>query len=278
MTRSDRHAPSRIVPTEYEFVIAFWMPRGIFLASTPDLNLFRAREIYNAGPRADIHPSLFNCDVCGSSYDMGELWRHRPTGELITLGHQCAMKYGLVFDAREFHRQRYELLRQAQLAGKAVLRRRETWAKIRECLSANPGLGKLLKQNLRIVKDIRGRFITYGNVSPAQIALLSKLKAQETEKETTLVEVPTGRQTVEGIVLSTKDVEGYYGAVFKMLVEVTTDEGTFRVFGTVPDSLLGNEVLRGTRVRFSAKLEPKERGFGFFSRPTKAERLEGSVA
>jgi hypothetical protein len=60
----------------------------------------------------------------------------------------------------------------------------------------------------------------------------------------------------------------YNATVLKMLVKVEVQGGLAKVWGTMPAAL---DAGRGDRVAFDAKVTPKERGFGFFSRPTKAE-------
>jgi hypothetical protein len=72
------------------------------------------------------------------------------------------------------------------------------------------------------------------------------------------------------VVLATRTEDspfGYDRSVTKVLV----DAGTYRVWGTLPSAI--GYAAKGDRVKFTAKLEPKpgEVGFGFFSRPTKAE-------
>jgi hypothetical protein len=90
-------------------------------------------------------------------------------------------------------------------------------------------------------------------------------------RDAALVEVPAGRQAIEGVVLTVKSQEGYMGAsVLKMLVEVEAEVGSFKVWGTFPSSLYGLGVEKGSRVAMTATLEPREPGFGFYSRPTKA--------
>lgn len=72
---------------------------------------------------------------------------------------------------------------------------------------------------------------------------------------------PEGRLTVDGLVLSIKEVETQFGWATKLLV----DCGGFRLFGTLPSGL---DAVVGGSVRFVATVQPKEVGFGFYSRPT----------
>jgi hypothetical protein len=77
---------------------------------------------------------------------------------------------------------------------------------------------------------------------------------------------PTGRVTLEGVVTSQKQVSSEWGDVYKMIV----DCGAYRVWGTVPSNIA---VGLGDRIRLTATVQPKELGFGFYSRPSKAEVL-----
>lgn len=80
------------------------------------------------------------------------------------------------------------------------------------------------------------------------------------------VEVPEGRMTIEGTVLSTKFVDNGYGGSLKMLVR---HESGWKVWGTVPSSI---DVDKGSTVRFTATVtrSTDDALFGFYSRPTKA--------
>ena len=91
------------------------------------------------------------------------------------------------------------------------------------------------------------------------------------EYKKTATEVPSGRQEVVGEVLSVKWKDNHFGGAFKALVR-TSD---YKVYGTVPSSLVRDcdgdpSTLVGSTIRFTATLTPKEVGFGFYSRPTKA--------
>lgn len=87
-----------------------------------------------------------------------------------------------------------------------------------------------------------------------------------------LVTPQAGRHTVTGQVLNTKAVETQWGWATKVLVQC---DG-FRLYGTLPSSAYKPD--SGDTVRFTATVEPKEPGFGFFSRPTKWEEVAYSAA
>lgn len=89
--------------------------------------------------------------------------------------------------------------------------------------------------------------------------LADRAKADKPQVEPVLP--PDGRLTVDGLVLSIKEVETQFGWATKLLI----DCGGFRLYGTQPSGL--DAVVGGT-VRFVATVQPKEVGFGFYSRPT----------
>jgi len=84
------------------------------------------------------------------------------------------------------------------------------------------------------------------------------------------VPITDSRLWITGKVLSTKWQESQFGETLKMLA--LSDNG-FKVWGSVPKTLATNESLRGLRVTFMAKVQPRDKdaNFGFFSRPSKAQ-------
>ena len=87
-----------------------------------------------------------------------------------------------------------------------------------------------------------------------------------------LVTPQDGRRVITGQVLNTKAIETQWGWTTKVLVQC---DG-FRLYGSLPSSAVAPEA--GTPVRFTATVEPKEPGFGFFSRPTKWEEVALAAA
>ncbi len=177
---------------------------------------------------------------------------------------------------------------------------------IAEVYEDHPGLIDALKVKHKIVEDIKDRLVRYGSISDKQVALVFKLQrdeAQRAQEAETNIPVPNCRRPVRGRVVSTKLQWSDYtqGEVLKMLVLVTEEDGsTFRVFGSVPRSVLdeihdrgeaerkywfsgGNAVntqtepppnpnLKGATIMFTARLKQslKDESFGFFSRPSRA--------
>ena len=99
---------------------------------------------------------------------------------------------------------------------------------------------------------------------PSAVRSWMKRKAEAVKPHVDPVMPPTGRVILEGTVTSQKMVSTDFGDTYKMLL----DCGAYRVWGTVPGNLA---VGLGDRVRLTATVQPKELGFGFYSRPAKAE-------
>lgn len=143
-------------------------------------------------------------------------------------------------------------------------------------LAANDGLREALATKHDICRDLSAKLLRFGSLSPAQIALAHKLAAQAVAPKPIQIMPPTGRVEITGKVIKVKETEGFRGAdAWKMIVAVEGQGGEFRLYGSVPASLLEDDgALRGRRVAFTATVQPKEPGFGFFSRPTQARLLE----
>jgi len=138
--------------------------------------------------------------------------------------------------------------------------------------------------------DMVARVVTQEPLSDRQADAVRRIMTREAERnarqaayEASKTTAPLGKGiTVEGTIISVKDQPGYaYGTTdWKMTVECAG----YRVWGSVPRSLIGNIItagcydrLKGQQVRFVAELVPskgEDPSFVYFKRPTKAERLE----
>lgn len=296
--RHDTHRPSQIIPGDYTNVLFYNLPTSQEGLSVPSFGvnceLDRAERdqhgyIVKKGKHAvdglcclvglrTIAEVKFadngttgQCTVCSTHFVYGEVWRHDPTGEHIHVGHICANKYNLLADYSE-HELAYKRFRAARAR---EIQRRLKAEKVKEILSSVEGLEQALETPHEIVEDIKSRFHRVGRISEKQIALVFKLCRESfaPKRMKKKASVPVGRQTVQGRVVSTKLVESYYGSQLKMLVEVSTDDGFYRVFGTVPGSLYGFEIAGGDKtVEFTANFERSrdDESFGFFKRPSRA--------
>ena len=144
---------------------------------------------------------------------------------------------------------------------------------------------KSYMKNVDIIKDILKDDIEKKEKEIAERA--KKQKAYEdriqAEKDA-MIDVPEGKQIITGTVISKKCIDSPYGQVVKMLVK---DDRNFMIFGTIPSKLCteytddeGYDCYRSPekndRVKFTATLEmsSKDKTFGFYKRPTKAEYID----
>lgn len=135
--------------------------------------------------------------------------------------------------------------------------------------------------------NLRDSLSEYGSLTENQCTAILNAATEKAQA----VEVPEGRGTVTGKIVSVKRTENFYGysATVNYRATIVDDRG-FRVNGNLPSSLINDlyamweqehttghsdrahweDIAKGVRVTFTATLEPKETGFAFFKRPTKA--------
>lgn len=168
--------------------------------------------------------------------------------------------------AEEMEREAVEALREAA--------RREQ--EVTEWISNHTDVWQWLAEHAersRFAFDLIQSLNERGSLSDRQVEAVRKAIARD-EATATGADVPEGRETVTGEVVTLKEVEDNYspygGTIIKMVV---LDDRGFKVYGTRPSSLAG--VDRGSRVTFTAALAPSDDDpkFGFFKRPTKAATI-----
>lgn len=105
-------------------------------------------------------------------------------------------------------------------------------------------------------------------LSERQVAAIRGMAERKAADAAVSAPVIEGRIVVTGEVLTTKVQDSVYGTTVKMLVR---DDRGFKVWGTVPSALLGEDV-KGKRVTFTAtvRVSDNDETFGFYQRPTKA--------
>jgi len=287
-TRTDPHSPSAIRPEDYRCVLVFGLARLVDGWPTPSYNVDRIVELRAQLGRkfSPIHSATNQCDICGASFLDGEVWKHEPTGEHITIGTTCADKYNFLSneDVQRERRERNLFVQHGIATGKYRAERRASKIAARNFVRENPALRADLidGKGHHIVADITAKLIKWGSISPRQIDLVHKLANEEREKKAN-PELPPApipadivdvRTTITGRVLGTKLVDHDFGTSLKILVEVPVNGGAFKLWGTCPSSLDGP--VRGKTIRFAARVQASrdDKHFGFFSRPTKASFVE----
>lgn len=290
--RTDIHSPSNIVPQDYRYLLSFCNGQNAGTFGFP-INAKEIMEIRRARPRdfANIHGGNYDCDICGKSYNEGELWEHIETKELITLGHICAESYHLCADDAEFEAEKAKAVRQRARQAKMEAKQNA----IAELFEDNKGLREAFEaaKTHPIVSDIHNRLMQYGNLSEKQIALVIKIATQQVERATKqeqeFINVPriAGRQTIIGKVVATKYSDfyigyGQYRGSVKGLFIVDTPQGQWKTWGTISDTLFDGvngayqDFIKGKTIQFDAvvKVADNDPKMSFFSRPSKASIVE----
>lgn len=144
------------------------------------------------------------------------------------------------------------------------------------------------------VSDIVSKAIRF-KISEKQAAAVEKAladrasrNARDEARKASFKPVPSGRAKVEGSIVSVKHTETTLVRRTIHQTKVLIQCDGYRLFGTVPSGITAtvfadgygvdaDEKLKGLRIRFTATVQPKEAGFGFFSRPTGGEVLDAAA-
>jgi len=270
------HNPTHFEPSAYEVVNYFDNRRPQYYGQGLPAYEQEVRDWENElqatfGP--DWRSKVFHCVHCGNG---NVRWItatfHAPTGETVVFGSDCTARLGF---------RNHVAFKLAQLQAKAEVghKRMKIWKARVAFLEANPVFAAAVEQAKNdlhakngFVQDVISKLGQYGSLSERQVAAVLKSLARDVEmskaKVVEAAEVkgpaPEGRQTVSGVVLSTKVQEGAYGSVRKMLVKLANAS---RVWVTVPSKLAVN---RNDAITFSATFEVSkdDKSFAFGSRPT----------
>lgn len=300
--RTDIHRPSLLDPSEYEFCAAFYQGASVAMERA-----YRSDHEEYATWIEDLNPvrpgtqrftgnysAKQTCDHCGAAFNHGVLFHHKPTGDLIHVGHICASDtIGLPSKAAAARKRAEKAAREEA----ARVRRHEENAAWRE---ENEDVVSFLNEYVAKVgsgewpqhdflDDMVTSFTTWGNLWPNQANAVRKFfgygerqaerAAREAAEAEALADAPPlaeGRRSVVGEIVSTKYKETPYGTTLKMLVK---DIDGNKVWGTVPrvleDKTFGENgiELKGQTVTFTATVERSrdDEHFGFFKKPTKAQ-------
>jgi hypothetical protein len=301
--RTDPHRPGAIVPADYDFVLSYngatsqdgWPVPSWGINCELDRRVLDkdGKIVKNGEHNADgrccvvglrhvakvrfaATGSTGACSICGTPFVYGDVWRHVPTDTYIHIGHICAAKYELLAD-----RSAHELALGRLKAAAAVALERERGRELRAAFyAAHPGLDANLELDHHILRDLKAKLAKWRSLSEPQVALAAKIADEVRHPKPAEVHIPapTGHGiVVRGTVVSVKTHESMYGESLKMTVKVTTPDGAWLVWGTVPSALLGGGELRGSVVEFTANLEAgREPHFVFAKRPRKARVVEAA--
>ncbi len=294
--RTDPHRPGAIIPTDYTCVANFGVYKilGDEQEDHEEYGMDEARALEASGRFANIHPGLFSCDVCGARYNHGDVLLHIPTGQYITIGHDCADKYQMIIS-----RDGWVAWHKSVQERRSLAAQEKRFATARDkFIEETPGLagafvlipphGEPRSKEQAILGDMFSKLHRYGTLSEKQVAFALRL-AEGIRNPKPIVEeahvpAPTGRVRFTGVVVSAKVVEGDYGDTYKMVVKVETPNGSWLTWVTMPVGML--EALgrycdtldystsslyeaKGKTVELTATLSPgKDPYFCFGKRPT----------
>jgi hypothetical protein len=290
--RNDLHKPSAAEYGDYEFLANFYLGSGgeefadyfAMLCESDPMTWEDAKEKYPSF--AGNFDRKETCDHCGARFSWGCAYLHKPSGELVHVGHTCASK-SFEYPSRAAAVKAKASKKLAKLRKYARLtaeRNEKFWAENPDLDKA--ALAKALDTDHYISRDLKASFEKWGNLSAKQLALVFKLEADVAKKAAEAaaeaanprvkepVPETSERITVTGKLISyrwEKNRYAYAGEdTLKMLVE---DDRGFRLWGTMPSSL--GDAERGDRVTFCAAVtrSKKDEFFGFTKRPTKGKIL-----
>jgi len=234
---------------------------------------------------AHTHGGAGQCDLCGAHYTMGVVYQPKAAfgGRMISVGWQCAEKYGFNPDPAE--RRRAMAQRKAVGERRARGRAFRAWARDMRAQGRADVL-KALHCDHKVSRDLRRSAIRWAGLTEPQEQLALKIAAQcaaQAADQDKAIQAPITegkRQEVMGTVVGVKTVHGDYGSTIKMTVRVEDDQGRWWLaWGTAPDALLSalhdaRGQLRGSVVAFTAAFtQGSEPHFTFFRRPTKARLM-----
>ena len=268
----DLHSPGSFDPAAYTYVGVLYQGPDPFEGSDPEVFEALEKSLYQGNWKVKL-----SCDHCGAHFHYGAAFHH-INGDVIAVGHICAND---AFGCNSRHH--YEITRLKALV-QALRERNKVAGLAGKFLEEHSGLQEALGTDHHISKDLSAKLIKYGSLSEKQVALAFKLVEQATHQEARDAERTAKhavapdwtpeRADVTGTVLSTRCDQGPYGAVLKMLMELTDGR---RCWGTVPSAILGlnGGSLVGRSISFTATFESSadDKKFAFYKRPTKAREV-----
>lgn len=291
--RNDIHRRGAFQPDQYVFFGWYYLgmrgSRGVMNASKRVSDYLGSAEAQDF--KAMVYGDFGKCGVCGARFAMGEIWQHKDRMDLVHIGCDCCEKYEMV-SGTDWNAVRDE--RERAIKGLKTAMRN---AKARERIAAESPLfveaialfeannlvsGEGFIANMtRMWKNTPGNLTenmiraTINAASSVRERLVRQSKIASERAAEVKISAPTGRVTVRGVIVSLKEHEGQWGTSMKMTVKVSTANGVWLAWGTVPAGL---ECERGDEVEFDATLEVgREPHFAFAKRPTKASVTKKAV-
>ena len=219
------------------------------------------------------------CVRCNHRITYWIIFRHKPSGEAVIVGRDCAETASLNLDSDAARTYQINL---------AAIQRRKMEARCSSMRAQFASEHAELLENMDalraddFVSDLLSSIEKRGYLTDKQmywaekkVTDLAKFVTTGASCEITPASAaPIGKsQTVEGVVLKLDYKENSFGARFVMTVK--SDDG-WACWGTVPSSISGG-ICKGDRIRFVATLEASDKpSFAFTKRPRKAKILQSA--
>lgn len=266
--REDVHRPSVIAPSDYELAAPLegsggWWQRGPFM---------------------DNGVVGKTCDHCGHSLRYYVRHVYKPTGKIVIFGEDCADFIGLggTHAAYEFNRLKERARkeeREAKLAQEKEVRRADFTKQYPDIVEWAENHSRE-NERFNFLNEMHNAFDFFGYLTVGQAEATRRvLKKREEMAVQQLAEAPAtpspeGKQTIEGVIVSTRIDSGPYGNVRKMQVKLDDHN---KVWGTMPVSIedaiwnsSDDADAKGKRVSFTATFtrSDSDEHFSFYKRPT----------
>lgn len=216
------------------------------------------------------------CDHCGAHFCYGGAFKNLETGQIAIVGNICASTVlNLTIDGRADKLLRKKI-KSAKTRHENKIAREQRLLKI-ETFDADLKAAILLDNY--VCKSIKQYYLNTGDITDRQKTLLIKLLEESRAVQEKLpaprkIAVEEGKGVeITGSVISIKWKEGFAFNSRIMMMLVESVKG-FRIYGTVPKSLIVEDLQPGDKISFTANVEKSEKdeSFGFFKRPRKAKR------
>lgn len=258
-------------PSEYQYVTSYyigsdddladWVAEMVYERNAENVDPFQVLGLLNDEPLPT------RCAHCGTNFLYGAIYNHIPSGEAIAVGNRCADNTFALDSRRALD------LKHMQRARLAAKTRAENAERARKYLEDKPELAKALEMNHDIAKSLNSWLQKRGSLTEKQIELALRLpgmiEAKKKQDAETRPVVP-GRRVLTATVLSVRFREDNYGRTEHKMLILTDDKQ--KLWGTVPVSIYDVKTNEQITLTATVEVSKNDANFGFFKRPTKAEK------
>ncbi len=276
------HTPSNFEPSHYE-VLDYFDNKPPEYHFGMEVECFKAMMEQFRVEKERLFPdgNCFKCQHCGNGnvrYVICAI--HIPTGKHVCFGDVCVAQLGF---------KNHDEFKAAKVRAKAALAHKRIliYRKYVKYCETHPQAANLIADASQpihakngFVQDVVGKLKNFGELSDKQLAAVIQSMARDIEyqarkaanleemKKIVVGDAPSGRQTIEGVILSTRNDESDWGLTTKMLVKL--DNGA-KVWCTAPSNLFSEGVqdIKGARIELTATftVSKDDKSFAFGKRP-----------